>query len=124
MAGALLLILGVLGFCAGYAGKKQGHFVAYGLAAAAMLGLAIFGLIRIKTEAGTFAIERVFSVYWDEAPDSSVLRIQELGECWGFSSYEDRLQEPCTEYVERIGCWDAIIRPTHAQLLQEAFARA
>lgn len=121
MSGASLLILGVLGFYAGYAGKKQRHFVAYGLIATAMLGLAIFGVIRIKTEMSTSMTKRTFSRYWDIAPDSSILRIQELGECCGFADYEDRLQEPCTEYVEKIGCWEAIISPTHTQLLREAF---
>ena len=120
-SGASLLILGILGFYAGYAGKKQRHFVAYGLTTAAMLGLTILGMIRIKTELGTSMTYKIFSQYWDAAPDSSILRIQEIGECCGFEEYDDRMQEPCTEYVEKLGCWEAIIRPTHTELLKEAF---
>src|SRR5262249_33530576 len=113
-SGASLLILGVLGFYAGYAGKRQRHFVAYGLTTAAVLGPAILGVIRIRAELGPSPTTyRAFSQYWDAAPDSSILRIQEMGECCGFGDYEDRLQEPCTEYAERIGCWEAIIEPTH-----------
>ena len=95
--------------------------MAYGLTTAAMLGLAIFGMIRIRTELDTSMTYRTFSQYWDAAPDSSILRIQEMGECCGFEDYEDRLQEPCTEYVEKMGCWEAIIEPTHTELLREAF---
>ena len=121
MSGASLLILGTLGFYAGYSSKKQKHFMAYGLIATSMLGIAIFGMIRIKTEMNMSMMKKTFSRYWDIAPDSSVLRIQEMGECCGFASYDDRLQEPCTEYIEKIGCWEAIIGPTHARLLREAF---
>ena len=40
---------------------------------------------------------------------------QEMGECCGFEGYEDRVQEPCTEYVERLGCWEQSSDPhTHA----------
>lgn len=120
-SGASLLILGILGLYAGYAGKRQRHFVAYGLVATGMLGVSIFGVIRIKTEMNGFVARRTFSRYWDGAPDSSVLRIQEMGECCGFEGYEDRVQEPCTEYVEKLGCWEAIIRPVHARLLKQAF---
>jgi hypothetical protein len=120
-SGASLLILGVLGLYAGHWGTRQRHFVVYGLMATGMLALATFGVIRIKTEMGTSMTKKTFSHYWDDAPDSSILRIQEMGECCGFEDYEDRVQEPCTEYVERLGCWEAIIRPAHTRLLRQAF---
>lgn len=46
---------------------------------------------------------------WDRIPDDTALAIEGMGECCGFASYRDRIQEPCIRRQQERGCADVMV---------------
>lgn len=120
MAGATVLVCSVLGFCASYSGKRVSYFIAYGLVLAAMISSVVLAFVKLRQEESASQLYAHFDRLWNEAPESTILQIQATGQCCGFDSYTDRFQEPCTEYDERVGCYEGIIRDTYLHTIHSA----
>ena len=119
LIGLLTIIIGTVGLLTHFGNKSAMRFLVLEVALILLFCVAVFATVHVKEESNMDQIRSRFSRMWDTAEDSLILRIQDIGECCGFESYEDRIQDPCTEYEQRIGCWSGIIEPVYMHTLKE-----
>lgn len=69
-----------------------------------LFGLLILLAMGISIQYNRPSNSQYLSTLWDTMEKNQVKKIQNIGECCGFLDYNDRIQEPCKEYHEQIGC--------------------
>jgi hypothetical protein len=105
--GVVMLCAAIMGILAAVTGKPV-LFVAYGLLLATILIASAFGYSNTLMWGRHGFTHKRFSNLWDRLDDTTVLQVQDYGQCCGFDSYTDRIQEPCKRFREQVGCYDTM----------------
>jgi len=90
--------------------------VTYALLLAGLVGCTIGGLVILARSNSDSTIEAHLDRLWNTTNVSTALQIQTWGQCCGFRDYADRIQQPCTEYQQEVGCFEPM-RSFYAQRL-------
>lgn len=82
------------------------------LALAIMMAVAMGAALRYTTAVTLkpASVRNHLSQTWNRIPEESALAIESMGECCGFASYKDRIQEPCIRRQVERGCASTMIK--------------
>lgn len=98
---ALAILIASLG---AYGCWKRKGGVSIRIATGLLFGLMVLLAMGIFIQYTRPSSRKYLSNLWDTMDKGEIYKIQNVGECCGFTDYNDRIQEPCKQYHEQIGC--------------------
>jgi len=107
---------------------KLGALTLYLVLMGGLLSVLLIGGVRLDDFLDNEErVHQYLDGVWDGMRDQAAARLQQYGQCCGFSDYGDRAMEPCTVYEPQVGCREVMVdlfRPRTTNAVTMAFVLA